>query len=144
MPFKSRTTGDENVDGAFFSYIDRYLRDFMNMVTGEPNYPFNIAAISPYDSKQLVKVFYRIPSYDPQAYRRVEVSFTVSLRYYANELCTLHYDLDREFERMVVSLRSWKSQEDGRTVILGISSWVHPDRLRRHSALDYLSPMDFE
>lgn len=77
MPFRSHTNRDEHDDGAFFSYIDRYLRDFMNLVTGAPNYPFNIAAVSPYDSKQLVKVFYRIPSYDPQAQRRVEVSMTV-------------------------------------------------------------------
>ena len=77
MPYESHATVDGHETRAFHPYIDRYLRDFLNIVAGKPNYPFNISCMSPYDSKQLVKVFYRIPGYDPDTYRRVEVSFTV-------------------------------------------------------------------
>ncbi len=82
MPYDSRGNND---DESFFPFIDCYLRDFMNLVTGEPNYPFNISAVSPYDTKQLVKIFYRIPGYDPEAGRRIEVSFTLSYNFIQSE-----------------------------------------------------------
>ena len=63
---------------AFRPYIDFYLRDFFNIVTGAPNYAYNIAAPSPYESRQLVKIYNRIPGYDPEASNRVEFSFTLS------------------------------------------------------------------
>lgn len=78
MQFECHASDDEHEAKTFFPYIDRYLRDFLNLATGEPNYPFNISTVSPYDNKQRVKVFYRIPGYDPEASRRVEVSFTLS------------------------------------------------------------------
>lgn len=93
MPYMTRTTENWNNDDAFFSYIDRYLRDFLNLVTGEPNYPFNISAASPYDCKQLVKVFYRIPGYDEDASHRVEVSFTFAYQFIAS--------------KFAIYLRSW-------------------------------------
>jgi len=72
LPFHGRADDSE----AFFPYIDHYLRDFMNLVTGEPNYPFNIATVSPYEGEQLVRIYYRIPGYDPNANRKVESAFT--------------------------------------------------------------------
>ena len=70
-------------------YIDRYVRDFLNLVTGEPNYPFNIATRSPYDGKQLVKIFYRIPGFDRDARRRVEVSFTFAHQFIESRFASL-------------------------------------------------------
>ena len=81
MPYESQANEEELATRAFHPYIDRYLRDFLNLVTGEPNYPFNISSVSPYDNKQLVKIFYRIPGYDPEARRRVEVSFTFAYEF---------------------------------------------------------------
>ena len=89
MPFADFTNEDIHDDRTLFTYIDRYLRDFLNLVTGEPNYPFNVATRSPYDEKQLVKIFYRIPGFDPDAHRRVEVSFTVAHQFIESRFASL-------------------------------------------------------
>ena len=89
MPFYSSVDEDEHDDDAFFPYIDRYLRDFLNLVTGEPNYPFNITAVSPYESEQLVKIYYRIPGFDRDARRRVEVSFTFAHQFIESRFASL-------------------------------------------------------
>lgn len=89
LPLYGRRDDDE----AFFPYIDRYLRDFMNLVTGEPNYPFNIATVSPFNDKQLVRFYYRLSGYDQDAHRQVEVSFTVA-----------HQDIESRFPLL---LKTW-------------------------------------
>ena len=82
MPYISYDLEEEPEKKSFRSYIELYLRDFMNLVTGEPNYPFNIVAPSPYENRQLVKIYNRIPGYDPDAIRRVEWSFTIPYNFF--------------------------------------------------------------
>ena len=142
MAFASPSVNEQEVSQAYYPYIFRYLRDFLNLVTGEPNNPFNIATNSPYDERQLVKIFCRIPGYDPNADRRIEASFTIEYDFIKSKLpeylktwiskssvitsaCDLYFkryylsniDVETQFLFLVQAIEAYHRQKKGDTYL---------------------------
>ncbi len=148
MGLGENVNDDADAGNTLIPYIDRYVRDFLNLVTGEPNYPFNIATRSPYNEKQLVKIFYRIPGFDPDARRRVEVSLTVNyefiesnfptyLRTWIEKSKALRSACDLYFKRYFLS------NIDVRTQFLFLVQAVEAYHRSLHKDV-YIEPEDYE